>query len=154
MKKILSIIALVTIAIFVVPKESNAQCKSFAKKVCKMELLPYVHDGIYNATVLSEGETAELYKTFYSGQQYRIAVCGAKDLPPIHFQVLDADRNVLYDNEKDNYSTTWDFTLDASQQLLISIQVETSDELSDEILSGCVSVLVGFFNKEDTFDQN
>ena len=154
MKKILSIIALVTVAIFVVPKESNAQCKSFAKKVCKMELLPYVHDGIYNATVLSEGETAELYKTFYSGQQYRIAVCGAKDLPPIHFQVLDADRNVLYDNEKDNYSTTWDFTLDASQQLLISIQVETSDELSDEILSGCVSVLVGFFNKEDTFDQN
>ena len=154
MKKILSIIALVTIAIFVVPKESNAQCKSFAKKVCKMELLPYVHDGIYNATVLSEGETAELYKTFYSGQQYRIAVCGAKELPPIHFQVLDADRNVLYDNEKDNYSTTWDFTLDASQQLLISIQVETSDELSDEILSGCVSVLVGFFNKEDTFDQN
>ncbi len=154
MKKILSILAFVSVAILATPKDGQAQCKSFAKKVCKLELLPYVHDGIYNATVLSEGETAELYKTFYSGQQYRIAVCGAKDLPPVHFQVLDADRNVLYDNEKDNYATTWDFSLDASQQLLISIQVETSDELSDEILSGCVSVLVGFLNKEDTFDQN
>ncbi len=154
MKKILGLFAFVSVLMMISPTSGKAQCKSFAKKVCKMELLPYVHDGIYNATVLSEGETAELYKTFYSGQQYRIAVCGAKELPPIHFQVLDADRNVLYDNEKDNYATTWDFSLDASQQLLISIQVETSDTLSDEILSGCVSVLVGFFNKENTFNQN
>ncbi len=132
---------------------SQAQCKSFAKKVCKLKLLPYVHDGIYNATVLSEGETAELFKTFYSGQEYRISVCGAEELPPVEFQVLDADRNVLYDNKDANYSPTWDFKLESSQQLIISIQVLTSDKLNDEILSGCVSVLVGFMNVEDSFDQ-
>ena len=136
-----------------IPMAGQAQCKTFAKKVCKLELLPYVHDGIYNATVLSEGETAELYKTFYSGQEYRIAICGAEELPPVHFQVLDAEKNVLYDNANNNYSDTWDFKLEASQQLMISIQVETSDELSDEILSGCVSVLVGFMNQENSFDQ-
>jgi hypothetical protein len=131
-----------------------AQCKNFAKKICKLELLPYVHDGIYNATVLSEGETAELYKTFYAGQEYRIAVCGDENLPPIQFQVLDTDRNVLYDNKKHNYTHTWDFKLESSKQLIISIQVQTSDELTDQILSGCVAVLVGFMNIENTFKQN
>ncbi|MCX7954795.1 MAG: hypothetical protein N3A01_06355 [Bacteroidales bacterium] len=133
--------------------QSFSQCKNFAKKICKLELLPYVHDGIYNATVLSEGETAELYKTFYAGQEYRIAVCGDENLPPIQFQVLDTDRNVLYDNKKHNYAKTWDFKLQSSKQLIISIQVQTAEELTDQILSGCVAVLVGFLNVEDTLQK-
>jgi len=153
MKKIFGslIIALVIVAL---PNMVEAQCKNFAKKICKLELLPYVHDGIYNATVLSEGETAELYKTFYSGQEYRVTVCGDENLPPIQFQVLDAERNVLYDNKKHQFAKSWDFKLQSSKQLIISIQVQTSDELSDQILSGCVSVLVGFMNVENSFDQN
>jgi len=153
MKKIFG---LLIIAMFVValPNAVDAQCKNFAKKICKLELLPYVHDGIYNATVLSEGETAELYKTFYSGQEYRIAICGDENLPPIQFQVLDAERNVLYDNKKHQFAKSWDFKLESSKQLIISIQVQTSDELSDQILSGCVSVLVGFMNVENSFNQN
>ncbi|PLX01127.1 MAG: hypothetical protein C0594_14275 [Marinilabiliales bacterium] len=134
------------------PVVSNAQCKSFAKKICKSILEPYVHDGIYNATVLSEGETAELFKTFYSGQEYRIAVCGAEDIPNVEFQVLDAERNVLYSNTDNDYSKTWDFKLEASQQLIIAIQVQTADELSDEIASGCVAVLIGFMNVENQFE--
>lgn len=147
-------ILIVLVIVAMLPLASFSQCKNFAKKICKMELLPYVHDGIYNATVLSEGETAELYKTFYSGQDYRISICGDQALPKIHFQVLDAEKNVLYDNKKNNYSTSWDFKLQSSQQLIISIQVQTSDELSDQILSGCVSVLVGFMNVENSFDQH
>jgi hypothetical protein len=147
-----SLIIVLAIAVSV-PLAANAQCKNFAKKICKLELLPYVHDGIYNATVLSEGETAELYKTFYSGQEYRVSICGDENLPPIQFQVLDAERNVLYDNKKHNFSKSWDFKLESSQQLIISIQVQTSDELSDQILSGCVAVLVGFMNVENSFDQ-
>ncbi|MFH2094908.1 MAG: hypothetical protein ABIJ16_04335, partial [Bacteroidota bacterium] len=135
------------------PNAADAQCKTFAKKICKLELLPYVHDGIYNATVLSEGETAELFKTFYSGQDYRIAVCGAEELPPIEFQVLDADRNVLFDNKDAGSTNVWDFKLESSQMLIISIQVQTTDELNDEILSGCVSLLIGFLNVENSFDQ-
>ncbi|GAB4292604.1 MAG: hypothetical protein Kow0068_17850 [Marinilabiliales bacterium] len=152
MKKIF-ISILVLSAFAILPLTSNAQCKTFAKKICKLELLPYVHDGIYNATVLSEGETAELFKTFYSGQEYRLAVCGAEELPPIEFQVLDADRNVLFDNTKNGYTNIWDFKLESSQMLIISIQVQTTDELSDEILSGCVALLIGFMNVENSFDQ-
>ena len=137
---------------FLSPQSAQAQCKTFAKTTCKSELLPYVHDGIYNATVLSEGETVELYKTFYSGQEYRIVVCGDESLPPIEFQILDGDRNVLFDNRDNDLSQMWDFKLSSSQMLVVSIQVQTSEEMSDEIKSGCVAVLVGFMNQENKFE--
>jgi hypothetical protein len=152
MKKLIPIILVITLFSFSA-KNGVSQCKSFAKKVCMLELVPFVHDGIYNAAMLSEGEYVELYKAFYSGQDYRIAICGADDIPKVNFQVLDKDKNVLYDNKKYDYDRVWDFTLDSSQLLTIVIQVETSDQLSDEISNGCVAVLVGFMNKEDSFEQ-
>jgi len=152
MKKIFIFIILCS-AVTLVSIQGYGQCKGFAKNVCKLELLPYIHDGIYNATILSEGETSELFKTFYSGQEYRIAVCGDEKLPHIEYEVLDADRNTLFSNKDHNYSKTWDFTLEASQQLIISLQVPTNEEITDKLASGCISVLVGFLNQEDSFDQ-
>ncbi len=149
MKKYTFIIVAVLGLFILTPQSAKAQCKTFAKTTCKTELLPYVHDGIYNAAVLSEGETIELYKTFYSGQEYRLVVCGDEALPPVEFQILDGDRNVLFDNRDNDYTQVWDFKLGASQMLVVSIQVQTSDEMSDEIKSGCVAVLVGFMNIED-----
>jgi len=101
MKKIFQVLIILTI-IALIPSIGNAQCKSFAKKVCKAELTPYIHDGNFNAAILTEGEDAELYKTFYAGQNYRIYICGSDALPEIEFQVLDVNRNVLYDNRKFN----------------------------------------------------
>ncbi len=152
MKKYSIILVAVLGLFFLSPQSAKAQCKTFAKTTCKSELLPYVHDGIYNATVLSEGETVELYKTFYSGQEYRIVVCGDESLPPVEFQILDGDRNVLFDNKDNDYSQIWDFKLGASQMLVVSIQVQTSEEMSDEIKSGCVAVLVGFMNVENKLE--
>jgi len=153
MKKHLIILVAILGLFFLSPQSAKAQCKTFAKTTCKSELLPYVHDGIYNATVLSEGETVELYKTFYSGQEYRIAVCGGDELPPIEFQILDGDRNVLFDNRESDMVQVWDFKLSSSQMLVVSIQVQTSDEeVSDEIKNGCVAVLVGFMNVENKLE--
>ena len=137
---------------FLSTQTAKAQCKTFAKTTCKTELLPYVHDGIYNAATLSEGETVELYKTFYSGQEYRLVVCGDEALPPVEFQVLDADRNVLFDNKDADLTQMWDFKLGASQMLVVSIQVQTSEEMSDDIKSGCVAVLIGFMNVENKLE--
>ncbi len=130
--------------LFALPKMSDAQCKSFAKEDCKPQLAPFIHDGIYNSTPLTEGETLELYKTFYSDQDYRIVICGEENLPRIEFQVLDSDRNVLFDNRDHDYVNSWDFNLTSSQMLTVSIVVGSEDEMSDEIAQGCVSVLIGF----------
>ena len=68
-------------------------------------------------------------------------------LPDIEFQVLDVNRNVLYDNRKSDYSRVWDFKLESSQQLIISLRVMNSEIESEELLSGCVAIMFGI--KED-----
>lgn len=143
MKKIYHILIVLLVLAFI-PLSGFSQCKSFAKKVCKLELAPYIHDGNFNAAILTEGEDAELYKTFYAGQNYRIYICGSDALPDIEFQVLDVSRNVLYDNRKNDYSRIWDFKLESSQQLIISLRVKNNeDEQMDELISGCVAIMFG-----------
>jgi hypothetical protein len=125
----------------------NAQCKGFAKKLCKLELTGYVHDGNYHAAILTEGEEAELYKTFYSGQNYRLAVCGSEALPPVEYQVVDAYKNVLYDNKQHRMSNTWDFKLESSQQLKVVIKVPVPAQKTEFPNSGCVAIMFGIQDK-------
>ena len=133
-------IALLTL----VPLSVNAQCKGFAKKICKVELDPYTHDGNYHAAILTVGEEAELYKTFYSDTDYRIAVCGSPALPDIEFRIIDSDRNILYTNKDNEYERIWDFRLESSQQLKIFVKVPATDGLPEEAGSGCVAIMFGF----------
>lgn len=127
----------------------NGQCKDFAKKTCIPELGSYTHDGNYHAAVLVEGEEAELYKTFYSGMEYRIAVCGGETLPQVEFIVCDADKETIYTNKDANYAKTWDFKLESSQQLRIVIKVNSAVSNSEGMpASGCVSIMFGFKIKQ------
>lgn len=145
MKKILPVLAFFFL-LFAVSYQANGQCKSFAKKICKLELIPYIHDGNYHAAILTEGEEAELYKTFYEGQEYRIAVCGSDVLPNIEFKVIDANKNVLYNNKDHGFNKIWDFKLESSQQLKIVVKVPVSSATKPEteLLSGCVAIMFGF----------
>jgi len=137
---LLSVVAL----IFAIPVKSNAQCKQFAKKICKAGLDPYQHDGNYHAALLVEGEEAELYKTFYSDTDYRIGVCGAGNLSDIQFQIVDSNGKVLYNNKYDDFEWKWDFNLESSQQLKIVVKVSVTGELTDEPEEGCVAIMFGF----------
>ncbi len=123
--------------------DSSAQCKGFAKKICLPELGSYTHDGNYHAAVLVEGEEAELYKTFYADMDYRVAVCGADNLPNVEFRILDANRNELY-SSRDSGSKVWDFKLQSSQQLKLVVKVTTLSQPGEAPASGCVSIMFGF----------
>jgi len=142
MKKLYTTI-LVLFIFALIPFTSHSQCKHFAKQVCKKELSPYIHDGNYNAAILTEGETAEMYKTFYSGQNYRVYICGSNILPDLQFQILDVNRNVLFDNSNHDYIEKWDFVPQSSQQLIISLKVGNSEGESEEPVSGCVAIMIG-----------
>jgi hypothetical protein len=142
--RITRIIPILAFLMIVTTFNAGAQCKAFAKKVCLPELGAYTHDGNYHAAVLVEGEEAELYKTFYSDMEYRIAICGEEKLPAIEFKIIDANKNVLYSNKDANFAKTWDFKLQASQQLKLIIRVATSDKPSEIPASGCVSIMFGF----------
>ena len=125
----------------------DAQCKGFAKKLCKLELTGYIHDGNYHAAILTEGEEAELYKTFFAGQKYRLAICGSETLPQIEYQVVDAYKNVLFDNTQHEMAGTWDFSLESSQQLKFTIKVPVGTGESEYPASGCVAIMFGFKEK-------
>jgi len=143
MRRTYHLIALI-FAIAFINFDASAQCKGFAKKICKLELIPYIHDGNYHAAILTEGEEAELYKTFYAGQNYRLAVCGSDALPDVEFQVIDAYKNVLYDNRQHNFIRVWDFKVEASQQLKITVKVPVRNTQSEYPASGCVAIMFGF----------
>ena len=134
------------LALFMIATTVNvdAQCKAFAKKVCLPELGAYTHDGNYHAAVLVEGEEAELYKTFYSDMEYRVAICGEDKLPNVEFKVLDASKNVLYSNKDANFAKTWDFRLQSSQQLKLVVKVSSFNQAGNTPASGCVAIMFGF----------
>jgi hypothetical protein len=140
---------LILIALLFSFYQSNSQCKSFAKEKSRTHLPPYIHDGNFNSMYFNEGEVAEMFKSFYSGQSYRMVVASDDKLPPVEFKILDSERKVLFDNTEHKMVQKWDFRLEASQQLIISIKVPVSKEHvdnPDNIDFGCVAVLFGFVN--------
>ena len=141
-----SVKIILLVAIFVIARNGyvNAQCKAFAKKDCLPELANYTHDGNYHAAVLVEGEEAELYKTFYSDMEYRVAIVGEEKLPDIEFRIIDANKNVLYSNKEKDFAKTWDFKLQSSQQLKLVVRVPSLNQSGQGPASGCVAIMFGF----------
>ncbi|MCW3787870.1 hypothetical protein [Plebeiibacterium sediminum] len=141
---IANIVGSIILFLFIIGVDANAQCLSFAKKVGKPKLGNFVHDGNYNATTLGAGETAELYKTFFKGQKYRIAVSKIDNLPEIHFRVVNEDNKTLFDNKDHDYTDVWDFSVETTQTLVVKIKV-LDDYNTNELNStnGCVCVLFG-----------
>jgi hypothetical protein len=142
--RIFKIIPLLALFIFAIDIAADAQCKAFARKECLPELGSYTHDGNYHAAVLIEGEEAELYKTFYSDMEYRVAIVGEGKLPAIEFRVLDTNKNVLYSNKEKDFAKTWDFKLQSSQQLKLVIKVSSFNKPGDTPANGCVAIMFGF----------
>lgn len=140
MKRIIPLIALLVLCCNL---SVAGQCKAFAKKECLPELGNYTHDGNYHAAVLVEGEEAELYKTFYSGMDYRVAIVGESKLPAIEFRLMDSNKNVLYSNKDHDYDSTFDFKLEASQQLKLVVKVSQFNGEGEMPASGCVSIMFG-----------
>ncbi len=122
----------------------NGQCLGFAKKVGKAKLGNFIHDGNYNATVLGAGETAELYKTFFKDQKYRIAVSKIDNLPVVNFKLVDENNNTLFDNKNHNFIDVWDFSVETTQTLVIKLKVlDDYDSKKTNTEKGCVAVLFG-----------
>jgi hypothetical protein len=141
-------ISLIALFVFAYSGSVDAQCKAFARKECLPELGSYVHDGNYHAAVLVEGEEAELYKTFYSDMEYRVAIVGEGKLPAVEFRILDANKNVLYTNKDKDFAKTWDFKLQSSQQLKLVVKVSSFNKPGDTPANGCVAIMFGFKMKK------
>ena len=132
---------LAIVAFLFVSPNIQAQCKAFVKSSL-IQLESYIHDGCYQAVMMSEGEEAEVYKTIFAGQQYRLLVCIENILPNVEIVVSDIRRNILFDSRKNENAKVWDFKSDVSQQIKVTIRIPKSQK-SGEAAFGCAGVLFG-----------
>ena len=142
---ILAIVALFSLMLYSTPKV-HAQCKIFVRNSCLPHLQPYIHDGGYQAVMMSPGEEAEVYKTIFAGQHYRLHICIDNQLPGVEFIVSDIRRNILFDNRKNENVRFWDFKPEASQQIKVTIRIPKPQGLNEEIY-GCVGMLFGLLDR-------
>ena len=136
------ILVLAFAAILFAPPNVQAQCKAFVKSNL-VQLESYIHDGSYQAVMMSEGEEAEVYKTIFAGQRYRLLVCIESILPNVQIVVSDNRRNILFDSRKNENVKKWDFRSDASQQIKVTIRIPKSQKTGNEVVFGCAGVLFG-----------
>jgi hypothetical protein len=124
---------------------SKSQCRTFSKKECMPQLLPFIHNGQMNNVTLFDGESAYFQQTFYSGQDYRTVVCVQEILgDDAYFEVFSTDKKLLYSN-KESAEFVWDFSVGSTQNLIFKVSIpESTESKSDMEHNGCVSVIIGF----------
>jgi len=130
--------------IVLVPLSVNAQCKKFVKNNCLPDLEPYIYNGQLNSAVFQEGDIAEVYLTFYSGQENRLLICSQEILGNVEFRVLDLDGNVLFHNKDHDFVKFWDFSSNTTQQLSVQVKIPQGESVGGMVQSGCIAILVGF----------
>ena len=143
---VLAIVALLFATALSSPDARAQCCKSFVRTNCIPQLSPYIHDGNYQAAIMSEGEEAEVYKPILAGQRYRLLICVDDALPNVEFTVSDNRRAILFDNRKNGNVKMWDFKADASQQIKITVKIPKSQKQENggkESIFGCVAVIFG-----------
>ena len=121
--KNLSLIILLSVLI---PIGINGQCRGFTKKTGRPLVEPYIHNGQMNSAVLFPGDSADIMLTFYSEQQYRLVICAEEQLGDVSYKVSDIERNLIFDS-KNSDSKAFDFIVESSQQLVISVAVPESE---------------------------
>lgn len=126
----------------VLSSEVQAQCRTFVKNNCKEAMGDYVASESFNATKLVSGDEAELQMTFSQGEDYRLLVCHQSILPSVAFQILDTDRNVLFDNTAQEMSQHFDFRVPGTQELIVTLKVAESNN-KNMSPQGCVAIIVG-----------
>lgn len=123
---------------------SNAQCKSFTKRKCVPELVPYKFNESFNAATLAPGEEAEVNLTFYSGQEYRIVVCSQPIIGDVNWKVVDGSNNIVFESFADEPQNSFDLKVMDTQQLKVHVWVPDQKTANELVHTGCVAILVGF----------
>jgi len=96
----------------------------------------------FNAVKLFPGDVAEVEMTFFSDVDYRLLVCSHEILGDVHFQLVDKNEEIIYDNADREFREYFDFRLEGTRTLGLRIKVP---EQSDAAINpqGCVAILLG-----------
>ncbi len=130
-------------AALLISVSAEAQCKAFAKNKCVPELAPYKFNENFNAAQLSPGDEAEVALTFYSGQEYRVAVCVHPILGEVNWKLVDENNKIVFESLADEPKHFFDVKAAATTQLRCVVWVPTKGK-TDMVHVGCVAIMLGF----------
>lgn len=135
--------SLLTGAALLFAVSAQAQCKAFAKNKCVPELAPYKFNENFNAAQLSPGDEAEVALTFYSGQEYRVAVCVHPILGEVNWKLVDENNKIVFESLADEPKHHFDLKAASTTQLRCVVWVPTKGK-TEMVHVGCVAIMVGF----------
>lgn len=121
-----------------------SQCRKHAKKTCGSVMEGYTMDGTMEGEQLFEGEWRTYNRMFYSGVDYRLAVCvDEKVREGAYFEVLDGDGAVFYTNKG---TSEWHWDFDVSSGISMDVVVYMPKKPEDRYFrnAGCSTVMIGF----------
>jgi hypothetical protein len=133
--------ALISLALYLLPTSSDAQCRAFTKNRCLPLLEGYVQNDNYNSAMLVPGDEAELLLTFYGGKEYRMALCAHPILGKVEYEVTDTSGETIYKGDSD-VNSIFDFKMANTQQLIVKLRVPVQ-QTTVSAHEGCVSVMIG-----------
>lgn len=119
-------------------KTASGQADTIMRMCTQYMIPPYVSDGQQYRALITQGETAEFYTTFYGGSSYRIVSCSGLSEGSLIFSVYDKDRNLLFTNEDYNNSPYWNFKFESTVDCIIEARLAESER------SGFAILLIGF----------
>ncbi|MCK4748956.1 MAG: hypothetical protein KAT15_18015 [Bacteroidales bacterium] len=102
-----------------------------------------------HSVTLSQLDTIEINAVFYGQKDYILSFCTHKKMYPIHFILIDQQtKQVLYDNEEDNYLESLGLGFNVTKSLIIKVDVLARGLSEEEIKEnpGCLGLLIQYKN--------
>ena len=154
MKKLISYFLLVIPLAFFMAGTGHAQilynsdnCTYYHQDNCPIPDFSFYYNGQSKSALFKRGQTSELRIVVYEGEDYFISVCAPRKWQPVHFRILedDADRTVLFDNERQGFIDTVKFKNEVTKRLIIEVtapQLPEDDDKTDPEEKKCIGVLI------------
>ncbi len=139
MKRIAQTIFIFTLLIGLSTTKASAQLDSLLNKCSSYIKFPFISDGQEYRALVTNGETAEFYITFYGGATYRIAACtGNGSTSPI-FKIYDKNRKLLFSSDNFNNPQYWDIKFTSTVDCIIEAELPPTGPSS-----GFIVIYIGF----------
>jgi hypothetical protein len=121
---------------------ASAQCRTYAQKKCVPELGDYRPNGSLYANYMENGQETQLNLVLIGGQKYRLLHCHKEGLGQVWIQLFDHKGKVVFDNSEHNFATTWDFSVQSTQEFSIKTFISGVGEY-DQTARACAVLLLG-----------
>lgn len=140
-KKIYSIFIILLFAVAAQGQRCDGYHKTGDCKIYRSE--GFENYGQSRSALLEIKKQTTFKAVFYGQRDYKVVLCTDYGYYPVHFVISNADtKEILYDNQEDDYIESVGFTIDKTQNLLFDINVLAEDIKAEDAfdLRVCVGV--------------